>query len=142
MMDVYSEQPVSVYCDKKEMAFNRQMLQSAKYNIPSSVDENCGSWGSDFQNFCIQKLCIVRDDEAMMVKVLQQKNLLPKFENSTTCLLLTYRSSKWCVMVAATLLQGKFEVKNVCCGDGSLRILGLKSQGIIQETQDEESTKR
>jgi len=45
-------------------------------------------------------------------------------------------------MVAATLQQGKFKVKNVCCGDGSIRILGLKSQGIIQETQDEESTKQ
>lgn len=81
MMYVYSEQPVSVYYDKKEMAFNRQMLQFAKYSIPSSVDENWGVQGLDFQNFCIQKPCIVRDDEAMMVKVLQQKNLLPKFEN-------------------------------------------------------------
>jgi hypothetical protein len=45
MMYVYSEQPVSVYYDKKEMAFNRQMLRSAKYNIPSSVDEN---WGPGF----------------------------------------------------------------------------------------------
>lgn len=92
MMYVYSEQHVSVYYDKKEMAFYRQMLQTAKYNIPSSVDENWGDRDLDFQNFCSQKLCIVRDDEAMMVKVLQQKNSLPKFENSTTCLLLTYRS--------------------------------------------------
>jgi hypothetical protein len=78
MMYVYSEQPVSVYYDKKEMAFNRQMLQTAKYNIPSSIDENWGGWDLDFQNFCIQKPCIVRDDEAMMVKVLQQKKFAIK----------------------------------------------------------------
>jgi hypothetical protein len=54
MMYVYSEQPVSVYYDKKEMAFNRQMLQSAKYNIPSSVDENWGARVWTFKTFAFK----------------------------------------------------------------------------------------